>query len=96
MYLLKINFQDIVYLESFSDYVKIHTTEKVITTRELISQLEYSLPTQLFLRIHRSYMVAIKHIESYTHEIIEIGDLQLPISRSYKKSVMHRLESSTY
>lgn len=90
--MVKVNFDEILYVESLSDYVKIHTDKKAIVTRETITNIEAKLPQNQFLRIHRSYIVSIKNIESYTNEYIEIKNKALPISRSYKESILRKLE----
>lgn len=97
--MLKVDFEAIIYIESFSDYIKIHlntstanSTNKVIVTRETISAIEAKLPPTKFLRIHRSYIVCISKIESFTHEHITVNRLALPISRSYRKEVLKLLE----
>nr|WP_321450347.1 LytTR family DNA-binding domain-containing protein [uncultured Carboxylicivirga sp.] len=91
--MVKIDFNDILYIESLSDYIRIHMTNQIITTRETISNIEVKLPTQDFIRTHRSYIIAIKHIKAFTHETIEIANHELPISRSYKNEVIERLET---
>ena len=91
--MMKINFSDINYVESFSDYVKIHLADKTIVTRETITNIEAKLPQKDFLRIHRSYIVSISKIESFTNEFIEVKKKAIPISRSYKKDVLTRLEN---
>ena len=91
--MVKINFSEITFVESLSDYVKIHLNDKVVVTRETISNVEAKLPKSNFLRIHRSYIVSIQEIESFTNEFIEIHKKALPISRSYKKDVLLRLEN---
>ncbi|WP_438966039.1 LytR/AlgR family response regulator transcription factor [Flavobacterium sp.] len=90
--MIKIDFQDIFYIESLSDYIKIHTTEKTIVTRETISNIEAKLPNKDFIRVHRSYLIALTKIESFTNEYIEINKISIPISRSYKKGVLEILE----
>ncbi len=89
--MVKINFEEILYIESLSDYIKIHTINKTITTRESISNIETKLPSFNFLRSHRSYIIAISKITSFTNEYIEINNKALPISRSYKESVLQKL-----
>lgn len=89
--MVKIDFSTILYLESLSDYVKIFTSEKTIVTRETISNLEEKLSAKKFIRIHRSFIISIKNINSYTNEFIEIHQKALPISRSYKESVLQKL-----
>ncbi len=91
--MLKIDFSEIIYIESFSDYLKIHLASNVIVTRETISAIEAKLPQQFFMRIHRSYIIAIQHISAYTNDSITITNKALPISRSYKKGVISRLET---
>jgi len=91
--MVKINFSEINYVESLSDYIKIHLSDKIIVTRETISNIEAKLPKNYFIRIHRSYIVAIAKINSFTNEFIEVNNKAIPISRSYKKEVLNRLEN---
>ncbi|SHI83953.1 LytR/AlgR family response regulator transcription factor [Algibacter luteus] len=91
--MLKIDFESIIYIESYSDYIKIHLPNETIVTRETISAIEAKLPKQRFLRIHRSYIISLKHISSFTNEEITINNTALTISRSYKKDVLKILES---
>lgn len=90
--MIKIDFEAIIYIESYSDYIKIHLPNKTIVTRETISAIEAKLPNDKFLRIHRSYIIALKHISSFTNEEIIINKTALTISRSYKKEVLQILE----
>ena len=91
--MVKINFSEIHFIESLSDYVKIQLQDNVIVTRETISNVEAKLPKSDFIRIHRSYIVSISSINSFTNEFIEVANKALPISRSYKKDVLTRLEN---
>lgn len=91
--MIKINFSDLDYIESLSDYIKLYTDDKVIVTRETISSIEAKLPKNDFLRVHRSYIVAINKIESFTQEFIEIKKKAIPISRTYKNDVKLRLDN---
>ncbi|BAO77664.1 LytR/AlgR family response regulator transcription factor [Winogradskyella sp. PG-2] len=90
--MLKVDFDAILYIESFSDYIKIHTHKETIVTRETISAIEAKLPINQFIRIHRSYIVCLMKIQSFTNEDITVNRIALPISRSYKKEVLKRLE----
>ena len=90
--MIKIDFDAIIYIESYSDYIKIHLNHKTIVTRETISSIEAKLPANAFIRIHRSYIISIENITSFTNEHINIHNKALPISRSYKKDVLRRLE----
>ncbi|CAM1347245.1 LytR/AlgR family response regulator transcription factor [Tenacibaculum halocynthiae] len=91
--MLKIDFDSILYIESLSDYIKIHTKNKMIVTRETITNIQTKLPTTSFLRIHRSFIISISSINSYTNEYIEINKKAIPISRSYKEEVLNKLNS---
>lgn len=91
--MVKIDFNDVIYIESYSDYIKIHLSNKTIVTRETISAIEAKLPKKLFIRIHRSYIISIKHITSFTNEQVIILKKSLPISRSYKSKVLQLLDT---
>lgn len=84
---VKILLEDILYIESLSDYVKINLIDKpVIITKEKISTIEEKL-TRPFMRIHRSFIINTDRIESFSAESVEINSKSLPISRTYKKEV---------
>ena len=89
---LKISLDEILYIESLKDYIKVVTTTKNIVTKQAISSLEQVLPTNNFIRIHRSFIVAINKIESFTNDTIDIGRHQLPISRMYRHEVNRVLQ----
>jgi DNA-binding LytR/AlgR family response regulator len=91
--MIKINFSDVSYIESLGDYLKINLSNKIIITRETITSIEAKLPKNEFLRIHRSFIISINKIESFTNEFVEVNNKALPISRSYKKDVLRRLEN---
>ena len=90
--MLKVDFSDILYVESYSDYIKIHLENETIVTRETISAIEAKLPKTKFIRIHRSYIVCLSKIQSFTNEEVTVNRKALPISRSYKKEVLKHLE----
>lgn len=91
--MIKINFTEVNYIESLADYLKIHLNDKTILTRETITSIEAKLPKRDFLRIHRSYIISISRIESFTNEFVEINKKAIPISRSYKNDVKLRLDN---
>ncbi len=90
--MVKINLVDILFIESLSDYLKIHAQSKTIVTRETISSIASKLPENLFIRIHRSFIVAIAQVSSYTTEFVEVHNKAIPISRSYKNSFLQKME----
>jgi DNA-binding LytR/AlgR family response regulator len=81
---VKILFSEIVYIESQREYIKIVTTEKQYISRISTKEIEKQLPTDIFKRIHRSYIISIKKIESYTAEFIEVNGVSLPVGRGYR------------
>lgn len=87
----KIQYDDIEYLESMGDYVKIKTTgTETVITRERISHLDKALPSN-FLRIHRSYIVNTDKIDYFSKTEIQVNGITLPISRTYKDNVTQML-----
>ncbi len=91
--MIKIEFSDIIYIESLSDYIKIYLTNKTIVTRETITNIEAKLPKKDFIRLHRSYIVSISKIDLFTNEYVELNKKVIPISRTYKNDVLNRLEN---
>lgn len=89
--MIRVRFSEILYLESIGDYLKIHLHDRTVVTRETMTTLEAKLPAMEFIRIHRSFLVAKKEIDSFTAEYVELGGIQLPLSRSYKEDVLTRL-----
>jgi len=89
--MVKVRFKEINYIESLSDYVKIFTDKETIITRETISNIESKLPSNEFLRTHRSYIVSMPKIDSFTNELLELKKKAIPISRSYKENVLQKL-----
>lgn len=87
----KILFADILYAESLKDYVRIHTLDATIITKDKISSFEKKLPS-FFLRTHRSYIINSEKITAFTAQDIEIGDIEIPIGISYKKGVLEVLK----
>ncbi len=83
----KIRYADILYLESYGDYLNIHTESGKITAKERISHLEEQLPRQQFLRVHRGYLVSLAKITAFLPGLIEIGKHKIPIGRNYKAEV---------
>ncbi len=80
---VKILFSDIVYIESQREYVKIVTSTKGYLTKMSTNEIENLLPSELFIRIHRSYIISLQKIESYSTKTIEVDGESIPIGRSY-------------
>ena len=81
---VKIFFSDIVYIESQREYIKITTTQGDYISKMSTHEIEEILPVHLFKRVHRSFIVSIRRIESYTAEVIEINGVSIPIGKGYR------------
>lgn len=81
----KIVFSEIIYIESQREYVKVVTTRREYISKISTHEIEQLLPSNLFKRIHRSFIVSMDKIESYTSEIVEVEGFSIPIGRAYKE-----------
>lgn len=89
---VKMNFADILYIEGLKDYVKIYTTDNKFTlTLISLIKLENLLSNKGFSRIHRSYIINIKHVKSIQKNKVLISDKRIPISESYKTFFFERI-----
>jgi DNA-binding LytR/AlgR family response regulator len=84
----KVFLKDILYIESIKDYVKIVTTDKPVITYQRLSYMEEKLPENKFLRIHKSYIIALDRITGYNNDLINLDGHELPLGRSYKQSFL--------
>ncbi len=89
--MVKVYIKDILYVESLKDYVAIHTADKKMVTKQKISYMEEKLPQRQFLRVHRSYLIAVHQIAAFNHTQIDVGKTVVPIGRSYRQQVMDNL-----
>jgi len=89
--MIRLNVADILYFESIKDYVKVVTPSKTVVTKQNLSYFEQSLNSQEFVRVHRSFIVSIKHIDAFTSSSVEIGKVEIPIGRLYKDEALRRL-----
>jgi DNA-binding LytR/AlgR family response regulator len=91
--MVRVLYRDILYIEALKDYIRIVTPSKIMITRYVLTTLEELLPSSEFIRIHKSYIVAIHKIDSYNADCIQIGHHELPIGRLYKFEVTRILNS---
>jgi DNA-binding LytR/AlgR family response regulator len=89
----KIQLHEILFIESLKDYVKVVIKDRTIVSKQSITAIEESLPEEAFLRIHRSFIVSLSKIESFTAGVIQIGKYELPVSRSYRHEVEKALKA---
>lgn len=94
--LVRVNFDDIVYIEGLKDYVIIRMPDDRVITLQTMKSLEEKLPSNTFLRIHRSYIVNLNRIEAVdgnSVEVMEKGKMQnLPVGKSYRDGLQGRIE----
>lgn len=82
--MVKVFLKDITYIESYKDYIILHRQNDVdLKVKYAMCSVENMLPPNSFLRIHRSYLVSIKKVRAFTNNDVELGKIELPISKSY-------------
>ncbi|GAB4038488.1 LytR/AlgR family response regulator transcription factor [Spirosoma gilvum] len=88
---VRIDVKEIIYLEGMKDYVRIHTSQTRLMTLLSLSRLLEKLPARQFVRVHRSYIVAVSRIDSIERNRIRIGQTLLPIGELYRDELMKRI-----
>lgn len=86
--MIKVFLDDILYIESDKDYVKVFTEKGFIITRQTIGSVEAMLSESQFIRVHRSYIVSLNKLKSFTVEAVEVGNKELPIGKLYRNNFM--------
>jgi DNA-binding LytR/AlgR family response regulator len=94
--LVKIQFENILYVEALQNYVAIHTKEKKYISYLTFKSVEDNLPRDQFLKIHKSFIVSIGKIDAIEGNEIKIGSHSLPISRTSKDEVMEKIVKNRY
>ncbi|HLK29777.1 MAG TPA: LytTR family DNA-binding domain-containing protein [Puia sp.] len=85
----KINFSEIIFIEAMKDYLKIHAADYTLVTHQTMTEMEKLLPAKQFIRVHKSFIVAVAHIKTVYGNNIELEKNTIPIGVSYKNSVMN-------
>jgi DNA-binding LytR/AlgR family response regulator len=88
---IKLLFDEILYIESIKDYIKIHTIKEVLVIKHGISAFEDKLDNR-FIRVHRSYIANSQKVTAFTKQDIEIGKIEIPIGEMYKKRAVEKLK----
>lgn len=91
--MVKVLVDEILYVEGLKDYVRIFTSTKQLITKQTISALEEMLPYDTFVRVHRSFIVSLNKIDSFTPHILSIGKDEIPIGPLYRHEMAKRLSS---
>lgn len=92
--MIKVSLEEITYIESLKDYVRVVGPAPPIITRQTITAIEEMLPPDTFLRVHRSFVVAADKISSYTSHSVFVGQHEIPIGPFYRNEVTRRLEAA--
>lgn len=92
--MLKVNFDDILYIEGLSEYIRIKTKTANIITLQSFKNIEKTLPENKFIRIHKSYMVSLNKIDLIEGQVIKIANKELPIGDKYKKKFFSVISST--
>ena len=90
--MVKVMLHDILYIESMKDYIKVFTRNNTLVTKQSISSVGEMLPEKDFVRVHRSFIVSLKKIRTFTSELIEIDSSEIPIGKIYRQSVLKMLQ----
>ena len=85
---VKIQYDDIIYLESDDNYLKFVLKDEKHLCRMNISEMEERLPSSKFLRIHKSYMINLDPLKTIENHRLFVGDIWLPVGRKYKNAVL--------
>ena len=86
--MVKVMLTDILYIESLKDYIRVKTDVREVISYQEISYLEEKLPKEKFLRIHRSFIVALDKVQAFSATSVELGKSEIPIGRLYKNDVL--------
>lgn len=93
---MRIYFTDILYIESVKNHVKLVLSNGAHLTHLNLQEVESKLNADLFIRIHKSYIIGLNHVESYNNSHIEVNKQQIPIGRSYKVKVLETLNRNLF
>jgi len=94
--IVRVDLNDILYLEGVKDYVKIVTPQQNIITKVSIGNFLHNLPADRFIQVHKSFVVARNKIKAYTAQDVEIGNVEIPIGRVYKESFLKAISTDNY
>ena len=92
--LVKISIGDILYIESLKDYIRVKTADNAFVSYQTLTSITEKLPKDKFIRIHRSFTVAIDKIKAIDGMVVEIDGAQIPISREQRQEVMKKIAGS--
>lgn len=89
--MMKINIEEILFVEGMKEYIKVVTPDKTYITHKSLTSLSEELPSDRFLRIHKSYVIALNKVKSIEGNRIQIQSYTIPIGRNYSKEVKNKI-----
>ncbi|TDO95667.1 LytTR family two component transcriptional regulator [Flavobacterium sp. 245] len=89
--MMKINIEEILFVEGMKEYIKVVTPDKTYITHKSLTSLSEELPADRFLRIHKSYVIALNKVKSIEGNRIQIQSYTIPIGRNYSKDVKNKI-----
>jgi DNA-binding LytR/AlgR family response regulator len=90
----RLPFEEVLLLQAYGDYVKIQTTNKQLVPKETLNKLEKLLPEDQFIRIHRSYIIALSKVEYVEGNMVHIGDKNIPVGKSFREEFLKRIQGT--
>jgi DNA-binding LytR/AlgR family response regulator len=87
----KVVHDDILYVEAYGNYLKIHTQGKIYVTRETMQEMEKKLPSDMFIRIHKSYIISLPKIDSISGNRVYINQQEIPVGEMYKIALKQKI-----
>ncbi|WP_339920780.1 LytTR family DNA-binding domain-containing protein [uncultured Flavobacterium sp.] len=91
-FMLDLNVKDILFAQSCGNYVKIFTIKKIFLASMTTNELEKSLSAEHFMRVHKSYIVAIAKIKDWERNMVVIGNEKIPVGITYRRALTERLK----
>lgn len=89
--MMKINIEEILFIEGMKEYIKVVTPDKTYITHKSLTSLSEELPADRFLRIHKSYVIALNQVKSIEGNRVQIQSYTIPIGRNYSKDVKTKI-----
>jgi DNA-binding LytR/AlgR family response regulator len=90
----QVSAENILYVEAYGNYLKVHTTGKVYVTRETMHDIEKKLPENLFMRVHKSFIISLSKIQSISGNRVYINQQEIPIGEMYKLALKQRVQGT--
>ncbi len=90
--IIKINFEDIQFIEAYGDYVKIHTSKEVILVLMPLKKIHQQLPVNQFYRVHKSYILAICKVDLIEGNRVKVGNKEIPIGKNFRQEFLNLIK----